>query len=87
MTLPWDQLTSLGAGGAVAVVILWLVFGFLDKRNSVVRGAIDRMQKSSDKALFILEQQTKILDDLTHVLTDTRDKVITIQSRCVDHKH
>jgi len=79
MTLPWDQLASLGAGGAVAVVILWLVFGFLDKRNGALQKALDSMHRTSDKAIFILDQQTQILGEMTRILSDTRDKVISIQ--------
>lgn len=81
MTLPWDQLASLGAGGAVAVVILWVVFGFLEKRNGVVQKTLNGVQRTSDKTIFILEQQTKILESMTNVVTDTRDKVIAIHSR------
>ena len=79
--LPWDQLASLGAGGAVAVVILWVVFGFLEKKNKSVQNVLSGMQRTSDKSVLILEQQTKILEGLTHIVSDTRDKVIVIHSR------
>jgi len=68
--LPWDQLASLGAGGMVAVAILWIVFGFLSKRGN-----------NSDKVINILEQQTRILEDLHRTNSDTRDRVIMVQSK------
>lgn len=68
--IPWSQITSLGAGGMLAVLILWLVFKFLDKRHS-----------ESDRIVDILDNQTRILEHISDHTEKTKDDVLVIKTR------
>lgn len=68
--VPWSEITSLGVGGTVAVLILWMVFKFLDKRAS-----------GQDKIVLILQNQTKILEHLVDHVEETKDNVLIIKTR------
>lgn len=73
-TLNIAQLTSLGAGGMLAVAILWLVFSFLDKRRNGNEG---RTQIMIEKSIMILEQQTKILHEITTEQSELRRYLVS----------
>ena len=53
----WTQITQLGLGGSFAVIILWMVFRFVDARRTGMEKVLDSLSTN-------LKKQTEILDKI-----------------------
>ena len=74
MDIPWSQLTQLGAGGSVAVGILWVTFRFLASRRNGTEKILLKLESSESNVAHAMESIAKAIDNQTDLVEKMYDK-------------
>lgn len=85
MVIPWGQVTQLGVGGLLAIIILWMVFRFLDKKRNGTEKILLKMDASEARMASAIEAVAKSFNTQTHLLEKMYEKQETMHDNIKEH--
>jgi len=72
--IPWPQLTQLGAGGMIIVIVLNMTFKFINVRKSVMEQILLKMDASEGRMATAVERIANAIGNQTKLVEKMYDK-------------